>query len=137
MARLLPFQKHKKFISLKKNLLLSVTLAATAFVLQGCLNDKGEVPKPPETHCDSLNVSYNLNVAPIVQAKCGTIGCHDAGSPNGDLTNYTHLSGISATVANRIQRPSSDPFYMPQGDVLTQDELDFILCWIDKGAPNN
>ncbi len=137
MARLLPLYNHQNFISLKKSILLLSVASFTLFALQGCLNDKGEIPKPPETHCDSLNVSYNINVAPIVLAKCGTTGCHDAGSPNGDLTNYTHISGISATVANRIQRPAIDPLYMPQGDVLTQEELDFILCWIDKGAPNN
>lgn len=122
---------------MKNNLLLPGAALLTLFVLQGCLKDKGIVPKPPQTHCDSLNVSYNMDVKPLVLAKCAVTGCHDAGSSNGDFTNYTHLSGISATVANRLQRPSSDPLYMPQGDVLTQQQLDIILCWIDKGAPNN
>ncbi len=140
MARLLPFQKHKKFISLKKNiLLLSVTLAATVFVLQGCLNDKGSVPLPPETFCDSLDVSYNLHVKPLAETKCAnSIGCHvSGGSGPGDFTTYAALSGVSPTVKIRLGLPATDGLHMPQGGTLTQEELDIFLCWIEDGALNN
>jgi hypothetical protein len=125
---------------LKKNiLLLSVTLAAAIFVLQGCLNDKGEVPKPPETFCDSLDVSYNLHVKPLAETKCAnSIGCHVAGgSGPGDFTTYTALSGVSQTVKTRIELPVGTSGHMPEGGILTQEELDIFLCWIEDGALNN
>ena len=140
MAGLLPFHERQKSISLKKSiLLLSVTLAATVFVLQGCLNDKGSVPPPPETFCDSLNVSYNLHVKPLAETKCANrIGCHVAGgSGPGDFTTYQALSGVSQSVKTRIELPANDPLHMPQGGTLTQEELEIFLCWIEDGAQNN
>lgn len=124
---------------MKKSILfLSVTLAATVFVLQGCLNDKGNVPVPPETKCDSLNVSYNLHVKPLAETKCATsIGCHAAGSGQGDFTSYIGLSSVSQTVKTRIELPATDVLHMPQGGTLTQAELDIFLCWIEDGAQNN
>jgi len=123
---------------LKKYTYLLLVFAATAVVLQGCLNDKGLIPKSPETSCDSLNVSYNIDVKPLAEAKCGTIGCHDSsGSAPGNFTTYNALSGVSQAVKIRIQLDISDPLHMPQGGVLTQEELDIFLCWIDAGAPNN
>lgn len=140
MAGLLPFHERPKFIRLKKNILLfSVTLATTLFVLQGCLTEKGEVPPPPQTFCDSLDVSYNLHVKPLAEATCAnSIGCHvSGGSGPGDFTTYAALSAVSQTVANRIQLPVSDPLHMPQGSTLTQEQVDIFLCWIEDGAPNN
>ncbi len=125
---------------MKKNLFLfSVTIAATVITLQGCLNDKGIVPPPPETFCDSLDVSYNLHVKPLAEAKCAnSIGCHvSGGSGPGDFTTYTALSSVSQTVAVRIQLPVTDASHMPQGGTLTQEELDIFLCWIEDGALNN
>lgn len=129
-----------KNISLKKSiLLLSVTLATTLFVLQGCLNDKGNVPVPPETFCDSLDVSYNLHVKPLAETACAnSIGCHVAGgSGPGDFTNYQALSGVSQTVKTRLELPVGAPGHMPEGGTLTQEELDIFICWIEDGAPNN
>ncbi len=140
MAGLLPFHERQKSISLKKSiLLLSVTLATTVFVLQGCLNDQGNVPLPPETKCDSLNVSYNLHVKPLAETKCAnSIGCHvSGGSGPGDFTTYVGLSSVSQTVKTRIELPSTDVLHMPQGGILTQEELDIFLCWIEDGAQNN
>jgi hypothetical protein len=140
VAGLLPFHERQKSIRLKKNiLLLSITLVATVFILQGCLNDQGEVPPPPETKCDSLNVSYNLHVKPLAETKCAnSIGCHVAGgSGPGDFTTYAGLSAVSQTIADRIKLPVSDPLHMPQGATLTQEELDIFLCWIEDGAQNN
>ncbi len=140
MAGLLPFHEHKKSIHLKKSIfLLFVTLATALFVLQGCLNDKGNVPLPPETFCDSLDVSYNLHVKPLAESACAnSIGCHvSGGSGPGDFTNYQILSGVSQSVKTRIELPVSDPLHMPLGATLTQEELAIFLCWIEDGAPNN
>ncbi len=123
---------------MKKTVLFILPFVVLIFILQGCLKDKGIVPKPPETHCDSLNVSYNLDVKPIVTTQCATSGCHDGnGGAPGNFTNYEHLNGIRTTIAIRLQLPSTDALHMPYGGVLPPEQLDILLCWIDKGAPNN
>jgi len=124
---------------LKKNFLFIITVSALiTFVLQGCLKDKGIVPLPPETHCDSLNVSYNLDVKPIVNTNCAITGCHlPGGIGPGNFSSYDVFSGVSQTVAIRIQLPFSDTHHMPQGGVLPPEDIEKLLCWIENGAKNN
>lgn len=96
------------------------------------------VPTLPETFCDSLNVSYNIDVKPLALANCATPGCHEPnGGAPGDFTTYAALSGASNAVADRIQLPTTNSLHMPQGGVLSQDELNIFLCWIENGAQNN
>jgi hypothetical protein len=123
---------------LKNNILLiSVTLATTLFILQGCLLEKGEIPPPPETFCDSLNVSYNLHVKPLTEEKCATIGCHFPSGSGPDLTTYDDLYMVHGSIDERILLPVTDPLHMPPGGVLTQEEIDIFLCWLENEAPNN
>lgn len=123
---------------MKNNILLSLTFfAILSFTLQGCLNDKGIVPLPPETFCDSLDVSFNLHVLPLANAKCAISGCHNGGTGIADFTSYAGLSNAAQNIKVRIQLPSSNSLYMPQGGTLTQEELDIFLCWIEDGAQNN
>ena len=125
---------------MKKNILLLFILvsAFAFFILHGCKNDKGEVPPPPVTHCDSLDVSYNLDVKPIVTANCAIPGCHVVGGGGtGDFTSYTSVSGFAQSISVRIQLPTTHFQHMPQGGVLSAEELDIFLCWIEDGAQNN
>ena len=116
----------------------------TSFIISmlfivSCTYDKAELPPPPPPPvinlCDTLNVTYSGTIASIMNANCNASGCHSAGSPYGDFTNY---SGVKAKVDNTtfkerviIQKN------MPPSYPLSQGDLDKLNCWLEAGALNN
>ena len=78
--------------------------------------------------CDS-NVSYMLNIRPIIDANC--LECH-AGSQPPNLSTYESLSANAINVQRQVVTR-----LMPQGGSLTDEEIEFISCWVDNGALNN
>ena len=122
-------------------------------LFNACLFDKlpePQVEPPPLTFqewCDSLNPTYNTVVKPILQQSCAyDPACHPS---------YNNYSGLQAKLTdlqngpfvNRVFTLKDDPALgmppdnsvYPQSikDSLTQEELDILQCWIDKGAPEN
>jgi uncharacterized membrane protein len=107
-----------------------------AWINQGALNLDCN---PNYGVCDSVNVTYNGTVKPIIQAKCQ--GCHNSSNPGGgiNLSNYTgvqttanngtlvgsitHAAGYSAMPKNTTQLPSC--------------EIAQIRNWVLQGAQNN
>lgn len=90
------------------------------------------------TACDIANVTYDVDIKPIISANCAIPGCHASGFGAGDFTTYAGLkakvdAGINGTVNDRVVILKD----MPLGGSLTQDEILKIDCWIKDGAPNN
>jgi len=89
--------------------------------------------------CDTTNVSYSLQIVPILQYNCYT--CHNGpGASSGiDFSNYGAFKGWaeSGYVAGDITAaPGRTP--MPYGlPPLSSCEINTILAWIDQGTPNN
>lgn len=123
---------------MNKIILLFIFLMALLF--SSCTFDKEELPEPPPppppmSFCDSLNVTYSVTVAPIINANCAISGCHASGSSFGDYTNY---AGVKAKVDNgTFKERVIVQKNMPPSGPLPQTELDKLQCWLDKGAPNN
>ena len=126
-------------------LLLSLMLIGFFSLSTSCTSDKLPEPEPPE-FCDTLQVSYNLQVKEIIDTNCATPGCHRAGSiaPG----NYTDFSGLSPFLTeNEFEkfvvdlRNDPDLGMPPNWDTnpgpkdLTQEEFDIISCWIEAGYP--
>ena len=75
-------------------------------------------------------VTFSLNVKPIIEANC--IQCHGSSGQFPELTTYNSISANAALVkAETVSRR------MPQGNTLTNDEINTISCWVDNGALNN
>ncbi len=130
----------KAFILFSSLLFIGLLSWSTA-----CTSDKLPEPEPP-AFCDTLQVSYNLQVKQIIDTNCATPGCHRAGSiaPG----NYTDFSGLSPFLTDREFRRfvidlRNDPdLGMPPnwptnpGPMdLTQEEFDIISCWVEAGYP--
>ena len=121
------------------SLLIAFFLLASVIILHNsCLKEVAPLQKKPTitvAFCDSLNVKYSTDVAPIMQGYC--VGCHFTGGQSPDLTNYSGVQGaaLNNTLYDRAVGPNAD---MPSGGPLLADSLRQKLdCWIQKGALNN
>ena len=79
---------------MSKTIILSLSLILIGFfsLSTSCTSDKLPEPEPPE-FCDTLQVSYNLQVKEIIDTNCAFPGCHVAGSRAPG--NFTDFSGLS------------------------------------------
>lgn len=91
--------------------------------------------------CDTTNVTYSADIAPIFSAKC--TGCHGGSAPDGnlDLTQWstcnmiavnTMLEGSIKHLGNYSHMPPyEDDSYLPACDIHK------FMIWARNGAPNN
>ncbi|MCC7466341.1 MAG: hypothetical protein IT261_08740 [Saprospiraceae bacterium] len=113
-----------------KNVLLFA--AAALFSLQSCESDD---PKGPDCNIPNADLSYNLNIKPIIDQQCTS--CHAPGTgvvgAVGDFRNY---SGLEPYLKNgKILDAVVNDKTMPQGGGMSQAQRDSINCWIASGYP--
>lgn len=121
-----------------KKLLMPICM----LILAGCYYDKEDqlYPSPVAgSGCDTANISYAKDIAPILNANCALGGCHDAvtKSYNHDLSNY---DGVVASVKTGrfLGSVMQDAGYlaMPKSAAKLGDcELSKISAWINAGTP--
>lgn len=102
------------------------------WILQGALNNSCD-------KCDTSNVTFSLNVKPIIQNNCQ--GCHSGGNPKGGilLSNYTEIksrvqSGQLLGAINHQAGFTSMPYNQSK---LNQCLIDQIQIWANADTPNN
>lgn len=89
--------------------------------------------------CDTVIPTYDNQVQPIINASCATAtGCHITGT-DGNGIPYTSFADIKAKVDNGSfeTKVLGDKSMPAGGGSLTDDELEILQCWIDKGALEN
>lgn len=119
-----------------------LAIAALALVTAGCYNDKYDKLYPVgSVVCDTTTVSYTADVRPILDAKCATAGCHDAGTGAGGYDFSTHATtqpsatnGKLVGTVNWTAGFSAMPKNQPK---LSQCEINKITRWANQGALNN
>ena len=116
------------------NYFVLALLCSLTFTQDSCVNHDF-----PQYTCDSDPLTFDADVLQVVEAKCAIPGCH-----NGDLgpdfvwTEYPDLAAraengeLKRRVLNRIMPPS----YSPNGP-LNQEQINILVCWVDKGYPEN
>jgi hypothetical protein len=128
---------HIKYIKQYKHLMLLFALGLIG--LQSCTKDKTSMPVAVGP-CDSLSVSFQADIAPIMNTYCTFSSCHTYGSGMGDFTNY---SGVKSKVDNGqfenrvLNLKDMPPTYSSGPKSINSDDLQKIKCWIDDGAPDN
>ena len=122
-----------------------------SFILSGilffysCASDK--LPDASEILCvSSVPVTYDNQVATIINVSCAYAGCHDgvSGAP-GDYNSYSGLADIitDGSFVSRTFTFREDPSVgMPPNNAsgpidLSQAELELLQCWVDAGFPEN
>jgi hypothetical protein len=124
-----------------KILLLTLALSGAVFYLAGCAKENEEHLSGGTGGCDTLDVSYSLQIVPILQNNCYT--CHGAGSNSGsggiNLSTYTALK-VYADNGYLVGNVSHAPGYigMPYGlPKLPDCEVNTITAWVNQGSKNN
>lgn len=124
---------------------IGLLLAGTYLILgiQACSAD--ELPEPPTgADCDQVEVSYDLNIKELIDRSCAYSGCHLDSAP-GRYANYEGLLNNlqEGKFEQRVITLRADPILgMPPNNApegrpkdLSEEELNLIRCWLDKGFP--
>jgi len=86
--------------------------------------------------CPTVNMSFSMDINPIIVANCAFSGCHGENSIDGDFTTY---QGIKNKIDNGdlIRNEVVTRKKMPKNATLPDCEIDKIESWLNAGAPNN
>ena len=128
-------------------LVFSLTSVAFLFTETSCTSDQ-LLEMPPLEVCDTLAVSYNLQVKAIIDTNCAFSGCHVAGTiAPGDYRTY---EGMVPFLSDRefkrfvIDLRNDPELGMPPDWVtnpgpndLTDEEFEIISCWVQNDYPEN
>jgi hypothetical protein len=79
----------------------------------------------------STEVSWQLDILPIMKTSCATSKCHD-GKSRLDWRDYSNAKKYAQEIKETTQNRS-----MPFDGSLSQDQIATIACWVDDGALNN
>lgn len=91
------------------------------------------------------SVSFSADIIPIFQTNCMGSSCHDNIKPilTPDKAYDELLFSPSGTQYVDTLNPSESYLYkrittnMPPGGLMNQEEIGYILAWIEQGAQNN
>jgi hypothetical protein len=118
---------------IKKGCYWVTLLIIIAVGFQGCYYDSEEDLYPVEEIGD---VTYELDIAPIIQTSCAIAGCHVTGGTGAGV--FEDYAGVKAKVDQGTFRSRVlDRRDMPPGFALGGADLQKIEQWLNEGAPNN
>jgi hypothetical protein len=125
---------------MKKKLLIVSIIAAASALFAGCYYDKAELVYPPQTTCDTVNMSYSADIVPILGTNCYV--CH-GGTASGSagrkfdthplLLSYAN-SGLLEKAVTHSPGATPMPYNLPKLPACT---INKIVAWIHQGAKNN
>lgn len=114
----------------------SLVVFVALFAQTSCYYDN-EVEQYGVTTCDTVNLSYNTHIKPIIDANC--LSCHVAGGQQSSSPFDTY-NNLKQFTLNReiVQRINGDGVALmpPSGAISNCDKLK-IEAWVNAGAPNN
>ncbi len=122
-------------------------LALGVLSSQTACSDKLSKPEPLAL-CDTLAVSYNIQIKDIIDTYCAIPTCHIPGGEGPGV--YTSYESMSLFLTDDLFKRfvvdfRNDPeLGMPPNRAsnpgpkdLTQEDFDIISCWIEKEYPEN
>jgi len=120
---------------MRKHLIYLLILVATA-----CSWENDETFYPEAENCDTLDVSYSLDILPVLSNNC--YSCHsNANAPDFGsgiaLEDYADLSNFSSFVVAAIKHMEGVPAMPKDADKLDDCTINMIEAWVNDGAPEN
>ena len=100
-------------------------------------------PEPPPLPAPEPAVTFQVDILPILQARCAVPGCHAAPNPARGLNLETYADFARGGVFNPGDSKNSkvvqriDGGGMPPGAPLADDQIQRFKDWIDDGAQDN
>lgn len=116
----------------------TILLFCFACLLASCDYDVAEELYPIDL-CDTTNISYSLDIVPIIDANC--YRCHDAQTNQGnvaidDYENFRAYS-VNGIMLNVLNHEDNWPPMPEDAPKLDQCSIDKVERWILNGAKNN
>lgn len=103
------------------------------WISQGALNNVCQ------NTCDTTNMSFSINILPIMQLYCN--GCHSGTSPSGNISLTTHAAVLTQVNNGKLLgsiKHLSGYSAMPKGSSqLSACLVNKITAWVNAGSPNN
>ncbi len=78
------------------------------------------------------DISWALDIKPIIDMRCAKPLCHVAGTGRSDLSKLQNVQQLALQIKTRTQNGS-----MPFDESMPVNEIQLIACWVDDGALNN
>ena len=105
----------------------------------GCYYDNEEDLYPNATDCDTLNITYETAIAPIMANSCNT--CHSGPAPSAGIKTDTYVDlSVIANNGRLWGAVSHAQGYSPMPKdqaMLSECSLTKIEKWISDGLPEN
>ncbi|MFT3845751.1 MAG: hypothetical protein QM725_11905 [Lacibacter sp.] len=118
---------------------ISILLLLVTVLSSSCYYDKEELLYGT-TVCDTANVKYTTQIAPVISASC--LSCHGGnasaggGIQLGDYSSFKVQAANGKLLGSVTQVPGFSP--MPKGGAKLSDcNVAVIRTWIRNGMPNN
>ena len=132
---------EEKMKQLKSNsiklILFSVITAFSVFIIS-CEKDEVVKVQPPPSDCDTVNITFALNIEPVIKERCE--GCHSnsAQSAGVNLEGYDNIKNhaLNGSLVSSIEGTMQGFFYKA-GDTTASCKFLQLKAWINKGAPND
>jgi hypothetical protein len=122
-------------------------------ILFSCTKDKGLLPgvvtTPTTTGTNNsdpctTNISYSVDIAPILANTCGVPSCHGSGGGPGspDFSSYNlfkleiQSKGVTY-IENRTKQGGDMPPSYTTGPPISACQTAKLKAWLDAGYPNN
>ena len=92
-----------------------------------------------ESGCDTTAFTFSGTIQPMLQNFC--VGCHNGTTPSAYVQLDSHAGVVAATGNNRllgaVKHQSGFAVMPPNGNALTDCQIQQLEKWIAAGAPNN
>src|SRR5579872_245847 len=113
-------------------------------ILYSCYRDNREnmsLTSAGSTVCDTMNVSYDSTISPILLGNCALAGCHASSSATGGYAFDTYSGVRSAVLNGRLVGAITHAAGfapMPKDRAILDDcQIALITSWVEHGAQNN
>ncbi len=110
-----------------------------------CTQDKAFPPSPPadttstQSLCDTVGLSYDKEVEPVMSKNCAISGCHSSSSSAGGVSLETYKQvKQEATTGDLLCtiKHNTGCTNMPRGgDQLPDSTIQMIDCWVKNDTP--
>ena len=128
----------------QKKSILFIVLLTGIFLINACSSDSQ--PEPTLPACIDDSITYDNQIKPIIATYCDHPNCHNSGSGFGDYTSFQLMNNIinDGLFENRvIDQPVGNSSKMPPPyatigpNVMSDEDLELVECWIANGYPEN
>ena len=123
--------------TMKKTSIIFTLIVATVFIFSSCYRDSEEgLYRFAQASCDTTNITYSGTVQAIIAGNC--VSCHSTSNPSGGwaLDSYAGIKVVvdNGKLVNSVTYVGNG---MPKTGKMPSCQVNQIVAWVHKGAPNN